>query len=432
MTTKRVALHTLGCKVNQYEADAFLNIFLQNGYEAVDFADQADVYLIHTCTVTHLGDRKSRQLIRRAVKNNPDALIVVSGCYAQVAPEEVAKIPGVDLIVGTQDRGKILELLEEAKRKKEPINAVRDIMHTHDFEELSRQHTGKERAFLKIEEGCQQFCSYCIIPFARGPVRSREPQRTIQEVQQLVSQGYKEIVLTGIHTGAYGQDLGSPYNLNWLIIELSKTPGLKRLRLSSLDPNEFTEDFIETLAANPIICPHLHISLQSGDDDVLRRMNRRYTTTAFAKLVFKLRQKIADLALTTDIMVGFPGETAKQHENSLHFVEEMGFAALHVFKYSPRQGTKAAQFPDRISPEIKEKRSQEMLCLGEKLAVQFKQKYLGRKMEILVETKHKRLWEGHTTNYLKLKFPSDEELRGELVQVSLEQICSDYILGKLV
>ncbi|WP_227767528.1 tRNA (N(6)-L-threonylcarbamoyladenosine(37)-C(2))-methylthiotransferase MtaB [Zhaonella formicivorans] len=432
MAAKKVALHSLGCKVNQNEAAALLNIFRHHGYEVVDFDQVADVYLIHTCTVTHLGDRKSRQVIRRAVKKNPAATVVVSGCYAQVSPEEVLEIPGVDLVIGTQDRSRILELVERVEREKTPMNAVRDILHTRDFEELPLEHSGRVRAFLKIQEGCQQFCSYCIIPFARGPVRSRDPEKTLQEVRRLVEHGYKEIVLTGIHTGAYGQDLDDEVDLGWLVRQLSKIRGLKRLRISSLDPNEFTPEFIETITTTEIVCPHFHISLQSGDDDILDRMRRRYTTDEYRDLVSRLRARIPDLGLTTDVMVGFPGETGEQHRNSLKFVEEIGFSGLHVFKYSPRAGTKAATYRNQVAPEVKEQRSKEMIALGEKMAQSFARKFLGKSMEVLVEQRDGNgLWEGHTGNYLKVKFASEQELRGELVQVNLKELAKDSLLGQL-
>lgn len=433
MAAKKVALHVLGCKVNQNEGEAFLNIFRQHGYEVVDFDQKADVYLIHTCTVTHLGDRKSRQIIRRAIRRNPQALIVVSGCYAQVASHEVLEIPGVDLVIGTQERSRIIELIEQVEKERAPINAVRDVLRTKNFEELPLVHSGKVRAFLKIQEGCQQFCTYCIIPFARGPVRSRDPQKTLDEIKRLIDQGFKEVVLTGIHTGAYGQDFPQGPDLNQLIQEIVKIPGLKRLRISSLDPNEFTPEFIETLASSPVICPHLHISLQSGDDEILERMRRQYTTAQYRDLVQKLRQRIPDLGLTTDVMVGFPGEREEQHRNTLRFVEEIGFSGLHVFKYSPRAGTKAATFKNQVPPEIKERRSREMIALGKKLAFDFAAGFLDTTMEILVEQQDEAgLWEGHTGNYLKVKFASEQELRGALVQVKLKEVGQDYVLGELV
>lgn len=433
MVQDRIALHSLGCKVNQNEAEAMLHMFRQAGYREVDFNQKADVYLIHTCTVTHLGDRKSRQMIRRAIKQNPAAIIIVSGCYAQMAPDEILEIPGVDLVVGTQDRNRILELVEQVKESRKPINAVRDVLHTKEFEELELEHTDRARAFLKIQEGCQQFCTYCIIPFARGPVRSRDPEKTLREVEKLVENGYKEIVLTGIHTGAYGQDFPQGYDLNWLVSQIAQVPGLARLRISSLDPNEFTPDFIDTISNHPVICPHFHISLQSGDDEILERMRRSYTTEEYRQLVKKLRLEIPQVAITTDVMVGFPGETAEQHRNSMAFVEEMEFAGLHVFKYSPRIGTKAARFDNQVPPEVKEERSKEMIALGRRLKEKFAQSFLGQKLDVLVEQQTKDgLWEGHTPNYLKVCFEApQDDLRGKILPVKLIEYAGDFILGEV-
>ncbi|HHU33017.1 MAG TPA: MiaB/RimO family radical SAM methylthiotransferase, partial [Clostridia bacterium] len=342
-------------------------------------------------------------------------------------------IPGVDLVVGTQDRNRILELVEQVKESRKPINAVRDVLHTKEFEELELEHTDRARAFLKIQEGCQQFCTYCIIPFARGPVRSRDPEKTLREVEKLVENGYKEIVLTGIHTGAYGQDLPQGYDLNWLVSQIAQVPGLARLRISSLDPNEFTPDFIDTISNHPVICPHFHISLQSGDDDILERMRRSYTTEEYRQLVKKLRLEIPQVAITTDVMVGFPGETAEQHRNSMAFVEEMEFAGLHVFKYSPRIGTKAARFDNQVPPEVKEERSKEMIALGRRLKEKFAQSFLGQKLDVLVEQQTKDgLWEGHTPNYLKVCFEApQDDLRGKILPVKLIEYAGDFILGEV-
>jgi threonylcarbamoyladenosine tRNA methylthiotransferase MtaB len=428
----KIAFHSLGCKVNQNEAEAMLKIFEDEGYQKVDFSQKADIYLIHTCTVTHLGDRKSRQMVRRAIKQNPEAIVIVSGCYAQVSPDEVLDIPGVDLVIGTQERGQIFKLVEQVKESRRPINAVRDVLRTREFEELAIEQTGRVRAFLKIQEGCQQFCTYCIIPFARGPVRSRDPEKTLLEIQRLVRNGYKEVVLTGIHTGAYGQDLAPGIDLNWLVEKIAQVPGLARLRISSLDPNEFTSDFINTIAKYPATCPHFHISLQSGDDDILKKMGRCYTTDDFRRLLKQLREKIPQVAITTDIMVGFPGETSLEHQNSLDFVEEMEFSGLHVFKYSPRAGTKAASFKNQLPPAIKEERSKEMIALGKNLEKKFASKFLGQTLNVLAEQKNKEgLWEGHTPNYLKVCFAVNEDVRGQIVPVTLLKYTEKYILGEV-
>lgn len=432
MTAKRVAFHTLGCKVNQNEAEAMQRLFRHAGYQVVDFQEEADVYVIHTCTVTHLGDRKSRQIIRRAIRLNPEAVVAVTGCYAQVASQEVLEIPGVDLVIGTQNRARIVELVEQVMEERQPLNAVEDILKVKEFEELPIEETGRIRAFMKIQEGCQNFCTYCIIPFARGPVRSRHPDKILAEAGRLVDKGYKELVLTGICTGAYGQDLGDGIDLNRLLLKLKEIPGLLRIRISSLDPNDFTPDLIDTLTGNPVFCSHLHISLQSGNDKILRDMRRKYTTAYFAYLVGELRKRRPGIALTTDIMVGFPGETEEDHQSSLEFVERMALSGLHVFKYSRRKGTKAYDFPGQVPPPEKEKRSRDFLSLDKKLREAYARSFLGERLEVLVETAvDGGYWEGHTGNYLKVRFPAGEDLRGQPVPVVLEAIEGDIIKGRL-
>ncbi|MGI6552093.1 MAG: tRNA (N(6)-L-threonylcarbamoyladenosine(37)-C(2))-methylthiotransferase MtaB [Bacillota bacterium] len=430
MEGKRAAFCTLGCKVNQNETEAMEELFRRAGYEIVDFSQAADVYVIHTCTVTHLGDRKSRQMIRRAIRRNPEAVVVASGCYAQIAPGEILAIPGVDLVIGTKSRAEIVELVEQVREKGRPINAVGDISREDKFEEMPIFNPGRVRAFMKIQEGCREFCTYCIIPFARGPVRSRLPANILEETARLVEQGYKELVLTGVHTGVYGQDLAEGIDLNWLLQKLIKVPGLRRIRISSLNPNEFSPALIDTLASSPLICPHLHISLQSGDDEILRRMGRKYSTDQFARLLSELRVKIPDLAVTTDIMVGFPGETREQHQKSLAFVRSQELAGIHVFQYSPRRGTKAAGFPDQVLPAVKEARQREFSQLGQELAHSFASRFLGRTLEVLVEGKDEEgYWEGHTGNYLKVKFSDHGDIRGEIVAVILQEIRDGCLFG---
>jgi len=431
LTNKRVAFHTLGCKVNQSEAEAMQSLFRKAGYSVVDFEAEANVYVIHTCTVTHSGDRKSRQMIRKAIKNNKDAIVVVTGCYAQIAPGDVLKIPGVDLVIGTQYRGQIVDLVSQVGKDRQPINKVQDILRTKVFEELILEETGRVRGFIKIQEGCQNFCTYCIIPFARGPVRSRQPENIIQEANRLVGLGYQELVLTGICTGAYGQDLQEGINLNWLLKELTAVPGLLRVRISSLDPNDFTPALVETLTSYELFCPHLHISLQSGSQSVLQRMRRKYSTPQFADLVGKLREKRPGIAITTDIMVGFPGETAEEHRASLDFVKELELADLHVFKYSPRQGTKAAGFPDQVDAKTKDIRSAQFIDLGKILAKNYADKFLNKTVAVLVETDlGNNIWEGHTDNYLKVRFTGKGELRNRLLPIVLRELKDGYLIGE--
>ncbi|GAW93447.1 tRNA (N(6)-L-threonylcarbamoyladenosine(37)-C(2))-methylthiotransferase MtaB [Calderihabitans maritimus] len=430
---KRVGIYVLGCKVNYHEAEAIGSLFKRKGYEVVPFGEKADVYIIHTCTVTHLSDRKSRQMIRKAVRTNPEAVVAVTGCYAQTSPGEVLEIPGVDLVVGTRDRRRIVELVEAASRQEKPLNMVHKLEEIKEFEELPVDAPDRARAFFKIQEGCNRFCTYCIIPYARGPIRSRSLESTVREVERLVAEGFGEIVLTGIHVGLYGRDLPGNIDLAVLLERLVQIEGLRRLRVSSLDPNDFTPRLLDTITAYPVICPHYHLSLQSGDDEVLRRMNRRYTTEEYRRLVEELRQRRPGCAITTDIIVGFPGETEEQFQNTLLFVEQIGFSGLHVFKYSPRKGTPAARYPEQVSAEEKERRSRQLIQLGKRLAREYAAQFLNRTMEVLVEQEvgtAPRQWTGHTENYLKVVFSApQEDLRGQFVPVRLQEVQEDWVRG---
>ncbi|MCL6634759.1 MAG: tRNA (N(6)-L-threonylcarbamoyladenosine(37)-C(2))-methylthiotransferase MtaB [Peptococcaceae bacterium] len=436
MSEKKVAIYTLGCKVNQYESASLAGLFRERGYRVVDFEDTADVYIINTCTVTHLGDRKSRQLIRRAARANPGALIAVTGCYAQTSPGEVLEIPGVDLVVGTRDRTRLVDLVEEAAKGGVPLNAVREYEAGDEFEEFpSLPLQGRVRAFLKIQEGCSNFCTYCIVPYARGPLRSRRPERVIDAAREMVAAGFKEIVLTGIHTGAYGQDLDEDLTLAGLLRRLAEIPGISRLRLSSIEPNDITPELVETLAGSKIFCRHLHVPLQSGDDRILRRMGRRYSTWEYARLAEVLRENIPGLALTTDVMVGFPGETEENFANTYRFIEKVSFSGLHVFKFSPRRGTPAAGFAEQVGPHIKEERSRKLIQLGEILAARFASSHLGLELDVLVEQPFGddgQLYEGLTDNYLKVAFPGHESLRGEMVRVKAGRLRGAVLEGRII
>lgn len=435
MLAKRVAIFTLGCKTNQYESEAMASIFRRHGYESVDFNDIADVYVINTCTVTHLGDRKSRQMIRRAVKTNPDAIVAVTGCYAQTSPGEVLAIPGVDVVIGTRDRDKIVELLEEAVKSPVPLNAVKDIMASRSFEELSvMDYENRTRAFVKIQEGCSNFCSYCIIPYARGPLRSREPGSVLAEVERLVAEGFSEIVLTGIHIGAYGTGLDTKTDLADLVVQIAMTPGLKRLRLGSVEPLDITPRLIRAVAEIRTVCRHLHIPLQSGDDETLRRMNRKYNTFEFSRLVGAIKGQVPEIAVTTDVIVGFPGETDEAFENTYEFIKDMGFSKTHVFKYSPRKGTPAARFPDQVTAELKDIRSKRLIALDMENQKKFAGEFIGKTMEVLVEQmtdNEKDLWEGLTDNYIKVLLKSNENLRGEIVDVRMVKRQGTNLLGRM-
>ncbi|RJQ31225.1 MAG: tRNA (N(6)-L-threonylcarbamoyladenosine(37)-C(2))-methylthiotransferase MtaB [Peptococcaceae bacterium] len=425
MKQKKVAVCTLGCKVNQYESAALAGLFRDRGYEVVDCGCRADVYVINTCTVTHLGDRKSRQLIRRAAGHNPEAVVVVTGCYAQASPEEVSGIPGVDLVVGTHNRVGLVDMVESAVRKKGPFNKVRDFGTEEDFEELlALPYQSRTRALLKIQDGCESFCAYCIVPYVRGPLRSRQPEKVLDEARRLVDEGYKEIVLTGVHTGAYGQDLQGNIDLSDLIRKLASIPGLLRLRLSSVEPNDITPRLLEVLAGTPVFCRHLHLPLQSGDDEILARMGRRYSAREYARLLEAIRVNMPGVAITTDIMVGFPGETDKHFNNSYQFVKEMALAGIHVFKYSSRRGTPAASFTGQVEPIVKEQRSRLMISLAEEMAVKFAAAMLGQVVTVLVEKpcgEEKGFYEGLTGNYVRVVFPARKDLRGEMVTVRLEK-----------
>lgn len=432
MPEKKVAITTLGCKVNQYESTAMAEMFKSAGFQMVDFEDPADVYIINTCTVTHLGDRKSRQLIRRASRANPDGLVVVTGCYAQTSPGEVLEMPEVDLVVGTADKSRIVELVKRAV-KGNRVSAVKDVFKVEKFEEMPVvANTGRVRAFLKIQEGCNNFCAYCIIPYARGALKSRKPENVLEEAEKLAAGGFKEIVLTGIHTGAYGQDLQGDVSLAGLLRRLASIPGLARLRLSSVEPMDFTEDLIEVFAFGPPLCRHIHIPLQSGDDTVLKNMRRHYSSEKFRNLVEKIRKNVPGVAITTDVIVGFPGETEVQFNNTYSFIKELGFAGMHVFKYSPRRGTPAADFSGQVEPGDKERRSRLLIELGEEMAADYARGFVHTVQEVLAEEYYDAgscLYQGFTDNYLKVVFPGNNNLRGEIIKVNIEELSGTNLMG---
>jgi len=433
MINPKVAFYTLGCKVNQNETEALGALFKEHNYQVVNFEEVADVYIINTCTVTHLGDRKSRQIIRRAIHTNPQALVVVTGCYAQTSPGEVEKIPGVDLIIGTRDRARIVDLIQEHKKRSTPATYVNDILKAKDFEELPVDRLiNRTRAYLKVQEGCEQFCTYCIIPYARGPSRSRSIENTLNEAQKLVEAGFKEVILTGIHLGAYGKDLSDKIDLAFLCRELLEKTGIERLRLSSIEPTEISDDLINLMEKSPRFCRHLHIPLQNGDDEILTKMHRPYTTNDYRQIVERIRTRIPDVGISSDIMVGFPGETQENFNNSLAFVQEMGFMGLHVFKYSPRKGTPASKFNQQVSSQEKEKRSKAMLKHAEQSFQAFASKYLGHTKEVLVESAWPPGgWEGHTDNFIRVVF-SGEAQKGEIVPVTVKTLEKNYVQGILV
>lgn len=427
LRTPSVCFVTLGCKVNQTESEALGQLFRNDGYEVVGSSEEADVVVINTCTVTNTGDAKSRQVIRRMVKAHPDAFVVVMGCYAQTAPGEVLNIEGVDLVLGTQDRGKILELIDQVKHEKQPKSSVHAIWKAVQFEELPlMEGESRTRATLKIQEGCNKFCTYCIIPYARGPVRSRVPANAIAEAEKLVAAGYKEIILTGIHTGAYGEDLGEEWNLARLVKELANIEGLHRLRLSSIEPMEFTPELIDVILESPVVCPHLHIPLQSGSDSILTRMKRPYSVGEYKELIEKLYRLLPGIAITTDIIVGFPGETEEDFQNSLGVIQSCRFSGAHVFPYSKRKGTPAANYPDQLPNKIKDQRVKELMEVTKQNQAEYVRKFFGQPVEVLIErVSPEGLATGHTQNYIQVHLPPKPNGQlwenGELVECVLEE-----------
>ena len=426
---KQVAFFTLGCKVNQYETDAMEHLFRDSGYEVTDFESFADVYVINTCTVTSMSDKKSRQMIRRAKKHNENAIIAVVGCYSQKSPDEVIAIEGVNLVMGTSDRNKIVTEVEKLDVKDHVIE-VEDIMKQRVFEALSIEETyGKTRAFLKIQEGCDRFCSYCIIPYTRGPVRSRPINDIISEVKSLAKNGYKEVVLTGIHVASYGKDLGD-IRLIDVIKAINDIDGIHRIRTSSVEPLIITDDFLSELKEIDKFCPHFHLSLQSGSDSVLERMNRRYDKAEYKSAVDKIRKIYPDAAITTDIIVGFPGETEEDFETTYNYLKKINFYKMHVFPYSPRKGTVAAKMPDQIQGDVKERRSKKLIELSNENQKQYNQNLIGKDVEVLFEEKNKEgYYKGHTQNYILVEYKTDEELENKIVKVNIKKAEVEYVIG---
>lgn len=427
----KVAFYTLGCKVNQYETEAMTELFKKASYEVVDHEDYADVYVINTCTVTNMSDRKSRQFIRRSKKINPNSIIAVVGCYSQVAPEEILDIEEVNVVMGTNDRNKIVEIIEGIT-KEDKISTVDDIMKVREFEEMQiKEVRGKTRAFLKIQEGCDRFCSYCIIPYARGPVRSRLLDNIISEVKDLASNGFKEIVLTGIHVASYGKDLGN-VNILDVLKEIHKIEGIERIRLSSVEPLLMSDEFIDEIASMKKICPHFHLSLQSGCDETLKRMNRKYNTTQYRDIVKKIREKIGNVAITTDVIVGFPGETDEEFEKTYEFLKEIELSQMHVFKYSPRKGTPAASMKEQIDPKIKQIRSEKLMNLSNENNNEFMNEFSNSTVSVLFEAKLENgYYEGLTSNYIRVLSKSDENIEGKILNVNLINTKDGFIEGIL-
>lgn len=422
----KIGFCTLGCKVNQYETEAIKEIFVNNGWETGDFSDLCDAYLINTCTVTHLSDRKSRQMIRRAYNKNKDAVIAVCGCYAQMSPEEVEKIDGVDIVIGTKNKLKAYELISE--RIKANIVAPID---KEDYEDMEiTLFESKTRAIIKAQDGCNNFCSYCIIPYARGRIRSRPSDSIYDECVRLAKNGFYEIVLAGIHICSYGKDLEGE-NLISLLKKIHTVPGIERIRLSSIEPNAFSDEFIDALKELPKVCHHFHISLQSGCDETLKRMNRKYDSAFYKAVCDKILKEFPDSAITTDLIVGFPGETDEEFEKSFEFISSIPFYQIHTFKYSKREGTKAFSMENQVEPEDKEKRSKRVIAISKEKQRNFEKKHLGKEIEILTESiSANGMYMGHTKNYLPVFVSSPEDIKDKIIKVKIKDYKENMLIGE--
>ena len=442
MLNKKVAFISLGCKVNQYETNAMSQEFLEAGYEVVGFSDVADIYIVNTCTVTNMADRKSRQMLRRVKEKNSKAILVACGCYAQVGKEELKKIEEIDLIIGNNEKKDVVCIVENYQKNRESQAdnvknsednyIISDVMHQKGYVEFgTTTYTEKTRAVVKVQDGCDRFCSYCIIPYARGRVRSRKIENVIDEVEQIVKKGIKEIVITGIHIASYGKDFNYEISLINLLEELNRINGLERIRLGSIEPTIITKDFVNRLAQLDKICDHFHLSLQSGCNDTLKRMNRRYSVQEFEEAVELLRNKFPNAALTTDIIVGFPGETDNEFDETYNFLRKIAFYRMHVFKYSQRKGTKAAVMPEQIEGETKEKRSKILLELSDENEKNYNLKYVGKDVEVLFEEKEGEFYKGHTKNYIEV-LSKGENLDNKIVNVKVTKSNGKNLEGDII
>ena len=425
-----VAFMTLGCKVNQTETETMAGLFAADGYTLAEFDEVADVYVINTCSVTHLGEKKSRQMIHRARKQNPAAVIAVTGCYAQTNPEETANIEGVNIVIGTDKRGEIVELLKKARQDSRAIVCREDFSALREFEDIPLTNMPRRtRAFLKIEDGCENFCSYCIIPYARGRVRSRSFESIRREVKTLADNGFLEIVLTGIHLGAYGRDTGE--NLTNACRAVLDDSRIKRLRLSSLESIELSNKLVDMMASEERFCPHLHLPLQAGSDEILRRMNRHYTSDDFARLIDNVRRQIPRVAISTDLIVGFPGETEELFAESLAFAAKMEFARIHVFPYSPRRNTPAAAMPCQIPPTVKKERVKAVQSIAEESSKKFRRQFLQTTMPVLFETNTDGVTDGLTDNYIRV-YTKDNPPCGQFAKAKITGLFEDGVIGEIV
>ena len=441
---KVIKFITLGCKVNQYETNAMTQKFLEKGYKVIEEnneeqEEKPDICVINTCTVTNMSDRKSRQMLRRMKEKAPDTIVVAVGCYAQVAKEELSKIPEIDLVLGNNEKVEIVKYVEEYLEENKKISEIEDVMNSREFSDFGNiTFSEKTRAVIKIQDGCDRFCSYCIIPYARGRVRSRKPESIISEITQIASKGIKEVVITGIHIASYGKDFVmckdeklKNYKLIDLLEQINKIDGIERIRLGSIEPLLITEEFVERLKKLNKICHHFHLSLQSGCNETLKRMNRRYTTEQFRNIVTILRGAYKDVNLTTDIIVGFPGETEEEFNKTYEFLKEINFYKMHVFKYSPRKGTKAAVMENQVPGNIKEERSKKLIELSNKNEFNYNSQYIGKNVEVLFEEEKVGIFKGHTQNYIMVYCESKEKLDNKIKSVNCEKVVDDHIMARI-
>ena len=431
---KKVSFYTLGCKVNQYETNAMAQKFKEAGYEIVEVNDDvSDICVINTCTVTNMSDRKSRQILRKVKEKNQDAIIAAVGCYAQVAKDDLQKMPEIDIVLGNEEKANIVKYVEEfISNRNNKIVEIEDIASKKEFEDMGQiTYTEKTRAVIKVQDGCNQFCSYCIIPYARGRVRSRKMDSIIQEITQIAQKGIKEVVITGIHVASYGRDFGNENGLIELLEKINEIDGIHRIRLGSLEPKIITEEFMQRLIKLEKMCHHFHLSLQSGCDETLKRMNRKYNTAEIKEIVERLRRYYNDVILTTDIIVGFPGETEEEFEKTYQFLKEIKLYKMHVFQYSPRKGTRAAVMPNQVDGNVKEKRSRKLIELSNENQKRYNEMLVGKKVEVLFEDQaieeKKKYFKGHTQNYILVKYETDENLENTLKTVKIKSADVEHV-----
>ncbi|WP_286904116.1 tRNA (N(6)-L-threonylcarbamoyladenosine(37)-C(2))-methylthiotransferase MtaB [Clostridium sp. UBA1652] len=433
----KVAFATLGCRVNVYESEAMMEKFIREGYEVVDFSEVADVYVINTCSVTNMGDKKSRQMISRGRRQNPDAVIAAVGCYSQIAPNEVSSIEGIDVVLGSRNKGEVVYWVNKAKDEGKMQVQVSEVLRNKEFEDLRiEEYQDKTRAFLKIQDGCNRFCAYCLIPYTRGAVCSKDPKKVIEEVKVLAENGFKEIILSGIHIASYGVELDEKITLIDIIEEIENIDGIERVRIGSIDPTFFTEEVVERITKFKKLCPHFHLSLQSASNGTLKRMNRRYNIEEYESIVNILRGKIKDVSLTTDIIVGFPGETEEEFNETYETLNKIKLSKMHIFKYSPRKGTRAADMENQIDGNVKEERSKKLIELDLKNEKELIEKYIETEIPVLFEQKVKNeqdLYEGYTHNYIKVIVCSKEKnLIGKIIKVKINDAGNGVAYGEII